>query len=83
MIVLTNAFGGNGYFLKTTTKGNLNIENNSNLVGERASLVAQLVKNLPAMWETRVRSGVGKIPWRQEKLPPPVFWREECHRPRG
>jgi len=35
-----------------------------------ASLVAQLVKNLPAMWET----WVGKIPWRSER---PVFWPAE------
>ena len=33
-----------------------------------ASLVAQLVKNLPAMWET----WVGKIPWRGEMLSTPV-----------
>ena len=33
-----------------------------------ASLVAQLVKNLPAMWET----WVWKIPWRRERLPTPV-----------
>ena len=33
-----------------------------------ASLVAQLVKNLPAIWET----WVGKIPWRREQLPTPV-----------
>ena len=39
-----------------------------------ASLVAQLVKNLPAVWETWVRSLVGKIPWRRERLPTPVFW---------
>ena len=35
-----------------------------------ASLVAQLVKNLPAMRET----WVGKIPWRRERPPTPVFW---------
>ena len=35
-----------------------------------ASLVAQLVKNLPAMQET----WVGKIPWRREWLPTPIFW---------
>ena len=35
-----------------------------------ASLVAQLVKNPPAIQETRV----GKIPWREERLPTPVFW---------
>ena len=34
-----------------------------------ASLVAQQVKNPPAMWET----WVGKIPWGREKLPTPVF----------
>ena len=39
----------------------------------RASLVAQLVKNLSAMWETWVRSCVGKIPWRRNRLPTPVF----------
>ena len=40
----------------------------------RASLAAQLVKNLPAMRETWVQSPVGKIPWRRERLPTPVFW---------
>ena len=40
-----------------------------------AFLVAQLVKNLPAMQETWVR----KIPWRRERLPTPVFWPEEFH----
>ena len=46
-----------------------------------ASLVAQLVKNLPAMQETWVR----KI-WRRERLPTPVFWPGEVHgqySPRG
>ena len=44
-----------------------------------ASLVAQLVKNLPAMWENWVWSWVGKIPWRREQLPIPVFWSGEFH----
>ena len=84
-----------------------------------ASLVAQLVKNLPAMRETWVQSldgqdplekgkathssilglpwwlnwqriclecgrlgfdpWVGKIPWRRERLPTPVFWPGEFH----
>ena len=39
-----------------------------------ASLVAQMVKNPPAMWETWVRPWVGKIPWRREQLPTTVFW---------
>ena len=38
-----------------------------------ASLVAQPVKNPPAMQETWVRSRIGKIPWRRERLPTPVF----------
>ena len=84
-----------------------------------ASLVAQLGKNLPAMWETSVQSlswedplekgkathssilglpwwlswerirlqcgrpgfdlWVGKIPWRRERLPTPVFWPGEFY----
>ena len=40
-----------------------------------AFLVPQLVNNLPTMWET----GVGKIPWRRERLPTPVFWPGEFH----
>ena len=43
-----------------------------------ASLVAQLLKNLPAMWETWVQSQVGKIPWRRERLPTPVFLGFPC-----
>ena len=44
-----------------------------------ASLVAQMVKNPPAMWETWVHPWVGKIPWRREQLPTPVFWPGEFH----
>ena len=46
-----------------------------------ASLVAQLVKNLPAMWETWVWSLGWKDPWRRERLPSPVFWPGEFHWP--
>ena len=37
------------------------------------SLVAQLVKNLPAMRKTWVRSLGWEGPWRRERLPTPVF----------
>ena len=37
-------------------------------------LVFQLGKNLPARWETGFDSWVGKIPWRRERIPTPVFW---------
>ena len=43
------------------------------------SLVAELVKNPPAVRETWVRSWIGKIPWRRERLPTPVFWSREFH----
>ena len=38
-----------------------------------ASLIVQLVKNLPAVQETPVDSWVGKIHWRRDRLPTPVF----------
>ena len=37
------------------------------------SLVAQLVKNLPAIRRTQFDSRVGKIHWRRDRLPNPVF----------
>ena len=43
------------------------------------SLIAQLVKNPPAMQETP-DSWVRKIPWWRERLPTPVFWPGEFHR---
>ena len=43
----------------------------------RASLVAQLVKNPPAMQETWFDLWVGKIPSRRERLPTLVFWPDE------
>ena len=48
-----------------------------------ASLVAQTVKNSPALQETWFNPLVRKIPWRREWLPTPVFlpgeppWTEE------
>ena len=46
-----------------------------------ASLVAQLVKNPPAMWQTWVGSlgWENLIPWRRVRLPTPVFWPGEFH----
>ena len=39
-----------------------------------ASVVAQMVKNPPAMWETWFNPWVGKIPWRRTWQPTPVFF---------
>ena len=44
-----------------------------------ASLVAQMVKNLPAMPETWVDPWVGKIPWRRAWQPTLVFSPGEFH----
>ena len=43
------------------------------------SLVAQLVKNLPAMQETWVRSLGWEDPLEKGRLPTPVFWPREFH----
>ena len=41
--------------------------------------MAWLEKNLPATQETAFDPWFGKIPWRREKLPPPLFWPGEFH----
>ena len=43
------------------------------------SLVAQLVKNLPAMQETWVPSWVGKMPWKRKWQPTPVSLHGKSH----
>ena len=63
--------------------------NKSNMQKQRKTVafpMAQLVNNPPAMRETWVdprKPGfdpwVGKIPWRRERLPTPVFWPREFH----
>ena len=45
----------------------------------RASLVAQLVNNLPECGRPGFDPWVGKIPWRRVQLPTPVFWPGEFH----
>ena len=46
----------------------------------RASPVVQLVKSLPECGRPGFDPWVGKIPWRRERLPTPVFWPGEFHR---
>ena len=45
----------------------------NNYQDQRASLLAQTVKNLPAMWDTQVHSLGWEDPWWKEWLPTPVF----------
>ena len=65
------------YPLKITLRGRMGTRYMENNLGNvyLASLVAQLVRNPPAMWEI----GIGKIPCRKERLPIPVFWPREFH----
>ena len=44
----------------------------------RASLIAQLIRNPPAMQEIPVNSWIGKILWRRDRLPTPVFLGFPC-----
>ena len=41
--------------------------------------MAQLVKNLPQYGRPGFDPWVGKIPWKRERLPTPVFWPGEFH----
>ena len=45
----------------------------------RASHVAQLIKNMPAMWDTWVRFLGWEDPLEKERLPTPIFWPGEFH----
>ena len=44
-----------------------------------ASLVAQLIKNLPAMWETWLEPLGWEDPLEKEMVPTPIFWSGEFH----
>ena len=48
-------------------------------LGTRASLVVQMVKNMPAMWEIQVQSLSQEDPLEIGMGPTPVFWHEEFH----
>ena len=61
-------------------KLNLQVESDANVISTlRASLVAQTVKDPPAMRETWVQSLGWKDPLEKGTLPTPVFWSEEFH----
>ena len=47
--------------------------------GDGTSLVAQTVKNPPAVQETWFDSWVRKIPWRRDRLPTPLFLGFPCN----
>ena len=41
--------------------------------------MAQLVKNRLQCWRPGFDPWVGKIPWRKEQLPTPIFWTGKFH----
>ena len=51
----------------------------SRVFPSRCLVLAQTVKNLPAMQETRFDPWVGKIPWRRAWLPSPALLPGESH----
>ena len=55
------------------------VENTLDAYGHWGSLVAQLVKNPPALQEILVQPWVRKIPWRRKWLPTLVFLPGKSH----
>ena len=51
----------------------------ASLTLEGASLVAQMIQNLPAMQDTWILSLGWEDPWRRKWLPTPVFFAGEFH----
>ena len=47
------------------------------------SLVAQLLKNRLQCWRPGFDPWFGKIPWRRERLPTPIFWPGEFYTVHG
>ena len=65
---------GSGSWTPAALRGQFNIH-----IHTRASLMTQLVKNTPAMWETWVWSLGWEDPLRRERLPTPKFWPGDNH----
>ena len=68
--------GGGGWFQDDSSTLHLLCPTFINL---SASLVTQMLKNLPAMQENQVWSLVRKIPWRREWQPTPIFLPGQFH----
>ena len=65
--------------METFINGEMTIKIRYNCAIEWASLVAQLVKNPPAMQETWVQSLIREDTLEKGKATTPVFWPEEFH----
>ena len=59
--------------LESTVPGEISI------TSDMTSLVVQMVKHLPTMWETQVWSLVRKIPWRRKWQPIPISLPGKSH----
>ena len=73
----------NSFFLKllkvlSKSENNVRITMSYSII-DGASLVVQMIRNLPAMQETGVRSLSQEDSLETERLPIPVFWPQEFH----
>ena len=68
-------YGGPGSPPRGALRLSLKVEWGVGSPGQGSSLIAQLVKNLPAMWDSQLT----KIPWSRDGLPTPVFWLGKSH----
>ena len=73
-LLATKGLPGSQFIHSFTQEYNRLADQTLKLWDSWASLIAQLVKNLPAMQETQFNSWVRKILWRRERLPTPVSW---------
>ena len=62
------------HILRIIMSSNHNILIHMSFTSSRASLVAQLVRISLKCGRPGFDPWVGKIPWRRERLPTPVFW---------
>ena len=67
------------YCMKSYIYGMYTIHGRNLVPIERDSLVAQLVRMCLQCWRPVLDPWVGKIPWRRQQLPTPVFWPGEFH----
>ena len=70
-----NSVANQGKENQETTRGKSRSQRSSSRLGDPSTpfLVAQLVKNPPAMQETWFNSWIRKFPWIRDRLPTPTF----------
>ena len=75
-----NSYSFSGYIF--LTRGDAGARKEPTYPCNQASVMAQIIKNLTVMQETRVQYLGRKIPWRKKWLPTPIFMSGEFHEQR-